>query len=142
MVPNDQYDSYDADYGDYDEGYDDYQDGYDDYDDGYDERPRRREPRASRGRRDRHYEDDDKLAQKAQSGMVIGIIAMVAWLLPILGLPAAISGIVVSIQGLKAYPNTKAVVGLILCIIGLVLTIINAVAGVLMAMNGVGPFGR
>ena len=79
----------------------------------------------------------DQNGGQAIAGLVLGIISMLAWLLPICGLPVAIVGIVLSALGRKSVSRrTMATVGLVLSIIGLVLTLGNAALGVLMALPG------
>lgn len=57
--------------------------------------------------------------------MVLGIVSCVMWLLPVVGGPIAIIGLILSIM--KKYTT-----GLILNIVGLVLTAINATAGAML----------
>jgi hypothetical protein len=72
----------------------------------------------------------------AVAALVIGIISMIAWLLPIVGIPLSIVGIVYGTRGRRLFTNrTMATVGLVLCIIALVLAAINSLAGVMMAMH-------
>ena len=66
---------------------------------------------------------DSKANKKSSnSSLVWGIISVIAWLIPIAGLPCSIVGIVIGTK------NTKKL-GLYLSIIGLILTILNAVLG-------------
>jgi len=66
---------------------------------------------------------------KAVASMVLGCIGMIAWFLPIIGLPIQIVGIVLGVKGKKSSKSGIAVAGLVLSIIGLVLTIANASIG-------------
>lgn len=63
--------------------------------------------------------------QKNTAAMILGIVSCIMWLLPIIGGPIAITGLILSIM--KKYTT-----GLILNIVGLILTIINAIAGAIM----------
>lgn len=76
---------------------------------------------------------------KALSALILGIISIPTALLPILGLPIGVIGLVLGIISRKSSSKGKAVVGIVLSIIGLVLTIINAGIGVYMAINGLHP---
>ena len=76
----------------------------------------------------------NKNASRATSSLVLGIIGMIAWLLPIAGLPITIVGLVHGIHGQKSSQKGKATAGLVLSIIGLVLTVINAALGALLAV--------
>ena len=72
----------------------------------------------------------------AVAGLVLGIISMVAWLLPIAGIPLSIVGLVQSNRGMRLLPQRgMAIAGLVLCIIALALASINAIAGALLAIH-------
>lgn len=73
---------------------------------------------------------------KAVAGLILGIIGMIAWLLPLVGLPISITGLVLSNKAMKGFTQLgMAKAGRILSIIALVLTAINMIAGVMMAMH-------
>lgn len=72
----------------------------------------------------------------AVAGLVLGIISMIAWLIPLFGLPISIVGIVLAALGRRSVSRrTMATVGLVLAIIALVLTLINAVLGAYLAIQ-------
>jgi hypothetical protein len=72
----------------------------------------------------------------AVASLVIGIISMIAWLLPIIGVPLSIVGIVLANRGRRLFSQRgMATAGLVLCIIALGLALLNAVAGVLLALH-------
>ncbi len=73
---------------------------------------------------------------KATAGLVLGIVSMVAWFIPLIGLPMSIIGIVYSSKGLKSAKRGKAIAGLVLSIIGLVLSLINAAWGAYLGATG------
>jgi uncharacterized membrane protein len=66
---------------------------------------------------------------KAVASMVLGILGVFAWLLPIIGLPITIVGLVLGAKDLGSPNRGMAVAGLVLSIVGLVLTVINATIG-------------
>lgn len=70
---------------------------------------------------------------KATTPLVLGIIGLLAWIIPLIGLPVTIIGLV---KGIKASPSTKRTVSIVLCIIGLVLTIINGAIGAYTGARG------
>lgn len=77
----------------------------------------------------------------AIAGLVLGIISMIAWLLPICGGLTSIIGIVLSALGRRSVSHrTMATVGLVLSIIALVLTIANAVAGAVIMSRNAYPY--
>jgi hypothetical protein len=69
------------------------------------------------------------------ASLILGGIGMLAWLIPLFGLPITIAGLICGIKGLSKDGGGIAKVGLVLSIIGLVLTIINAVIGALMMIG-------
>lgn len=73
--------------------------------------------------------------KKSKSPIVLGILSLIAWLLPIIGAPVSISGIVIACKKIKAEKTTSAKIGLVLSILGLILTIGNAALGIKMRMN-------
>lgn len=73
---------------------------------------------------------------RAITGLILGIIGMVAWFIPIIGAPIVIIGLIFSIKGLKSLKHGMAVTGIVLCSIGLFLTIANASIGAYMGATG------
>ncbi len=73
---------------------------------------------------------------KAIASFVLGIIGLVAWLIPLLGFPISIVGLVLASLSLNKGQKGKAVVGLVLCILGLVATLINSVIGAYLGVTG------
>lgn len=61
---------------------------------------------------------------------------MIAWLLPIAGLPIKVVGIVMSAKSLNSVKRSLALTGVILSIIGLIFAIINASLGAYLAASG------
>jgi hypothetical protein len=78
---------------------------------------------------------EKKNNSKAVAGMVLGIVGVFAAILPLLGLPVNVVGLVMGILGIKSEKKGMAKAGVILSSIGLVLTIANAVAGAIIALN-------
>jgi len=73
---------------------------------------------------------------KPVTALVLGIVGMIAWLIPIIGLPVQITGLVFGIKALKSPKRGMAIAAIVLCIIGLVLTIINAAIGAYLGATG------
>lgn len=76
---------------------------------------------------------------KATAGMVLGICGMLAWCIPLFGLPVTIVGLVLSMKGLKSTNRGQAMAGVILSIIGLVFSAVNAGIGAYMGATGQNP---
>ncbi|MCL2363094.1 MAG: DUF4190 domain-containing protein [Defluviitaleaceae bacterium] len=71
---------------------------------------------------------------KATASLVLGIIGLVAWFLPIVGLPVTITGLVLGIKGRNSYNRKLATVGVVLSSIGLTASVINAALGAYMGV--------
>ena len=69
---------------------------------------------------------------KAFIGFILGLCSIIAWFLPIIGLPVTVIGIIFSSLGMNSAKRGQAVAGLILSIIFLVLTVINSLAGLML----------
>jgi hypothetical protein len=65
----------------------------------------------------------------AITSMILGRISMVAWLLPIFGLPISITGLCLGRLSHKPGSEQLARTGIILCSIGLALSVVNSIAG-------------
>lgn len=72
----------------------------------------------------------------ATAGLVLGIISLLAWVIPLFGAPISIIGIVQSTKGLKSENRGGAISGLVLSIIGIVATIVNASIGAYIGATG------
>jgi hypothetical protein len=70
----------------------------------------------------------------ASTSLVLGSIGLLAWCLPIAGLPLTITGLVMGVKGLKSYKQGAATAGIVLNIIGLGLSLINAALGAYIAV--------
>ena len=58
--------------------------------------------------------------------LILGIVGLVAWLYPVVGLPISIIGIIFGIIAAITKPpqRRKAIVGIILCLIGIILNLV------------------
>jgi len=68
----------------------------------------------------------------------LGIFGLVAWLIPILGLPVSIVGLVFGVKALKRAKIGLAVAGIVLCSLGIGLSAFNAGLGVYLNATGQG----
>ncbi len=73
---------------------------------------------------------------KATTGLVLGIIGLIAWFIPVIGAPITIIGLIFSIRGLKSLKRGVAIAGIILSSIGLFVTIVNASIGAYQGATG------
>lgn len=81
----------------------------------------------------------DNPTGKATAGLVLGIIGLIFWCLPVLGLPITIIGLVMSKSGLRSTNRGQAMAGLIMSIIGLFFSVINAAIGAYLGATGRNP---
>jgi hypothetical protein len=73
---------------------------------------------------------------KAVASLCLGLFGLIAWLLPIIGFPVTITGLVLGIKSLNGPRRGMATAGIVLCIIGLVITTINAAIGAYLGATG------
>ena len=65
-------------------------------------------------------------------GMILGLCSIIAWLLPLIGYPTTIVGIIFSSLGLSSNKKGMAITGLTLSVIFFILTLINSIVGAVM----------
>ena len=75
-------------------------------------------------------------SMKAGLPLGLGIFGMIAWILPIVGLPVTIWGLVRGIKALSGPNQAMAIVAIILCSLGMVLSVLNAAFGVYLFATG------
>ena len=68
------------------------------------------------------------------ASLVLGLSGLILWLLPILGLPATITGLILGIIGKKRGARKMAIAGIILCVITMLLTLANSILGAYLAV--------
>lgn len=67
-------------------------------------------------------------------GMILGLCSIIAWIIPLIGYPCTIIGIIFSACAMGSNKKGMAITGLILSIIFLIVTLINSFIGMLMYM--------
>lgn len=73
---------------------------------------------------------------KATTSLVLGLVGLLAWILPLVGFPVTIVGLVMGVKGLRSPAKGMATAGVILCIVGLVATVINSAIGAYLGATG------
>ena len=71
---------------------------------------------------------------KTTAGFVLALVSLITWIIPLLGLPTSIIGLVLSINGRKESNSGMALAGIIISIISLIFTICNSLAGVFLQL--------
>lgn len=78
----------------------------------------------------------NKPDKNATVGFVLGLVSIIAWIIPLFGYPVTICGIVFSAKGFNSTKNkNKAIVGLVLSIVFIILTLINSILGALISLD-------
>lgn len=71
------------------------------------------------------------------ASMVLGIVGLIAWCLPILGLPMGIVGLILlGIVGIRKGGKGMAIAGIITSVITIILSLVNSLAGVYLTTLG------
>ncbi len=70
--------------------------------------------------------------ERKKTSMKLGMISLIAWIIPFVGYPVSIAGLVFSILEIKETGTKRAYNALILNIVGLVLTIMSSIIGLYM----------
>lgn len=76
---------------------------------------------------------------KATASLVLGLISMITWIIPLLGLPTTITGLVLGINGLGRQRRGTAIAGIVLSAIFLVATVVNMAIGAYLGATGQHP---
>ena len=72
---------------------------------------------------------------RAVASLVLGIIGLFAWMIPFLGLPIQIIGLVLGIQARASTKRGLAIAGITLSIIGIVLSVISGLSVLLILLS-------
>lgn len=73
------------------------------------------------------------------TGFVLGLVNILTWFIPVIGLPLSIWGLVASIKARNRGAGGKALAGIILNSIALLLTLLNAAVGAYLGATGQHP---
>ena len=73
---------------------------------------------------------------KAITALILGIIGLIAWIIPLFGLPVTVIGLIMGILGMFGTKRGMAIAGFVMCIIGLMLTFINMAIGLYLGATG------
>ncbi len=74
--------------------------------------------------------------RKAKTGFLLGILGLVAWIIPLVGAPITVTGLIFSIKGTKSLKRKLAIAVIVLSSIGLFLTIVNGSIGAYQGLIG------
>lgn len=80
-------------------------------------------------------EETKEVGGKSIASFVLGLIGIIAWLLPLFGYPVTIVGLSLGCIARKKEKNGFSLAGIILSTITLILTLINSIMGVIMVYS-------
>lgn len=80
-------------------------------------------------------ENEKKVGGKSIASFVLGLVGLIAWLLPLAGYPVTIVGLVLGCIARKTEKNGFNLTGIILSIITLLLTLGNSCLGVILTLS-------
>jgi hypothetical protein len=83
---------------------------------------------------------DPQARADATKALTLGLIGLVAWCLPIAGIPVGLYGLAAGMRGMQSDRANMALIGTVLSGLCLIAAVSNAILGVMMAMGG--KFGR
>lgn len=72
---------------------------------------------------------------KSIASFVLGLVGIIAWLIPLFGYPVTITGLVLGILARKTEKNGFSLAGIILSAITLAITLINSILGAIMVLS-------
>lgn len=73
---------------------------------------------------------------QAKASLILGLVGVIAWTIPLVGLPVTIAGIVLGAHGRRSHLRMMATVGLVLSIVFLVLALVNTGWGAYLGATG------
>lgn len=72
---------------------------------------------------------------RANTALIMGLVSLVAWIIPIAGVITSVIGIASAVPGMKSTAKGRAVAGLVLSIVCLVIAIVNWIVGVALQLS-------
>lgn len=80
-------------------------------------------------------EKNEKIGGKSIASFVLGLVGIIAWILPLIGYPVTITGLILGCMARKNEKNAFSLTGIILSSITLGITLINSIMGVIIALS-------
>lgn len=80
-------------------------------------------------------EKNEKIGGKSIASFVLGLVGIIAWVLPLIGYPVTITGLILGCIARKSEKNAFSLTGIILSSITLGITLINSIMGVIIALS-------
>ena len=79
---------------------------------------------------DNHVVHGEDKRGKAMASFILGLVSMITWIIPLIGLPTTVIGLIMGIVGRRSSRRGLAIAGIVLSSIFLLATIANAGFGV------------
>jgi hypothetical protein len=73
------------------------------------------------------------------ASLILGVSSLIVWCCPLIGLPVAITGLVLGIVARNSPNRGMAITGIVLSAVGLLLSVANGVLGAILAISGQQP---
>ncbi len=67
--------------------------------------------------------------RKAFASMIFGVVSAFTWLLPIVGIPISIIGMIMGYSGRKSTRRSPAIIGITLCVVSFIAALVNGING-------------
>ena len=72
----------------------------------------------------------------AIASLVLGIVGLMAWFCPIIGLAVNITGLVLGCKSLRSPNRGMAIAGVVMCTLGLIASVVNGAVGAYLGATG------
>ena len=70
-----------------------------------------------------------KTSGASTAALIFGVLGIIAWILPLVGYPITIGGLVLGIVGYNSDHSSRAMIGIVLSVVFLIATIASAIYG-------------
>ena len=82
-----------------------------------------------------NIQKNEKVGGKSIASFVLGLVGIIAWILPLIGYPVTITGLILGCTARKNEKNAFSLTGIILSSITLGITLINSIMGIIIALS-------
>lgn len=76
-----------------------------------------------------------RVSGASTAALIFGVLGIVAWILPLVGYPITIGGLVLGIVGYNSDHSSRAMIGIVLSVVFLIATIASSIYGVYMVTH-------
>ena len=76
-----------------------------------------------------------RVSGASTAALIFGVLSIVAWILPLVGYPITIGGLVLGIVGYNSDHSSRAMIGIVLSVVFLIATIASSIYGIYMVTH-------